>query len=434
MDTLPLPARPDLDHYRKRAKELVAAARSDDPAAIDAWRASWLDRLVRLRGGDASTFVRSSYERAFDRIAQQIGEESARSGGRQSLTLATAQHLIARAHGFPNWAGLAAHIESAAAGDEDHAFEAAADAVVDGNVEALEALLQRYPRLATARSPRTHRATLLHYVAANGVEDFRQRTPPSALRIARVLLEAGAAVDASADTYDGNGWQTTMNLLVSSVHPSDAGLQPALVETLLDFGAAIDGPDGDGSPIMTAIAFGYPESAEVLARRGAKIDNVISAAAVGRIDLLTQLLDERQAPDFTRRSLGWLGEMDVARQSEVGLVWASAYGREQAVNLLLDRRVNPTARDIYGITALHWAINNGHLAIAKRLLARGADVNAVNAARQTVIASAVREALRYPQHWEYFARAIGMLLEAGADRQSVPRPTGDGRIDALLST
>ena len=59
--------------------------------------------------------------------------------------------------------------------------------------------------------------------AANGVEDYRQKTPPNAIEIARALLEAGAEVDALAETYGGGRGQTTMNLLVSSAHPDIAG-------------------------------------------------------------------------------------------------------------------------------------------------------------------------------------------------------------------
>src|SRR5262245_38410456 len=38
------------------------------------------------------------------------------------------------------------------------------------------------------------------------------------------------------------------------------------------------------SPMMTALAFGYSETAETLARRGARVDNVIAAVALGRAD------------------------------------------------------------------------------------------------------------------------------------------------------
>ena len=52
MDTLPLPPRPDLEQYRKRAKELVKAAGSTDDDAVRAWATEWLETLARLRGVD----------------------------------------------------------------------------------------------------------------------------------------------------------------------------------------------------------------------------------------------------------------------------------------------------------------------------------------------------------------------------------------------
>ena len=67
-------------------------------------------------------------------------------------------------------------------------FEAAVDAVVDGDAAALRSLLTQHADLMRARStrrtcfdPPVHAATLLHYVAANGVENHRQRTPGNAL-------------------------------------------------------------------------------------------------------------------------------------------------------------------------------------------------------------------------------------------------------------
>src|SRR5207237_1890538 len=102
-----------------------------------------------------------------------------------------------------------------------------------------------------ARSTRRHHATLLHYVGANGVECGRQKTPENAVEVAKLLLDAGAEVDALADMYDNKC--TTMSMLVSSCHPAKAGLQVALAETLLDYGAALDGPRSERqSAIMTA--------------------------------------------------------------------------------------------------------------------------------------------------------------------------------------
>ena len=79
-------------------------------------------------------------------------------------------------------------------------FETAVEAVIAGDLDTLRALLRSDPSLVRARSQREHHATLLHYVSANGVEDERQKTPPNAVEVARTLLEAGAEVDALADT------------------------------------------------------------------------------------------------------------------------------------------------------------------------------------------------------------------------------------------
>ena len=92
-------------------------------------------------------------------------------------------------------------------------------------------------------------------MAANGVEQYRQKSPPNAVEIANTLLEVGAEVDALADAYAGGSTETTLNLLVSSVHPRDAGVQVPLVHTLLDHGAAVDGIANDCSPLVTALAF-----------------------------------------------------------------------------------------------------------------------------------------------------------------------------------
>ena len=54
-----------------------------------------------------------------------------------------------------------------------------------------------------------------------------------------MLLDAGAEVDAFAAMYGEPS--TPMSMLVSSCHPADAGLQVALAEKLLNYGAAIEG-------------------------------------------------------------------------------------------------------------------------------------------------------------------------------------------------
>src|SRR5207245_2742449 len=177
---------------------------------------------------------------------------------------------------------LVEHVEAVTRdGSPVFQFESAVEAVITGELATLESLVCENPELVRARStrvthfdPPVHRATVLHYVAANGVEGYRQKTPKNAVEVAQTLLKTGAEVDALADMYGGQC--TTMSLLVSSCHPAEAGVQVALVDTLLDFGAAIEGRGSAkwGSPLMTALAFGYLSAAEALVKRGAQVDSI----------------------------------------------------------------------------------------------------------------------------------------------------------------
>src|SRR2546425_7202382 len=91
---------------------------------------------------------------------------------------------------------------------------------------------------------------------------------------------------------------TTMSMLVSSCHPAKAGLQWKLAELLLDHGAALEGPGSKWqSALITALAFGYLDTAESLARRGAPVNNIAAAAGLGRVAETARMLpnSERQS-------------------------------------------------------------------------------------------------------------------------------------------
>jgi len=267
----------------------------------------------------------------------------------------------------------------------DANFEVAADALVAGDFETLAQSIRESPELVRARSSRPHRATLLHYVAANGVEDERQKSPQNAVEMARLLLNAGAEVDALAKMYGGE--QTTMNMLVSSIHPAQAGVQNALVETLLDFGAAIEGVAG--SPLIAALAHGYLGAAQTLAKRGANTDNLVAAAGLGRLSAVTRLLPTSNSEDRHRalalaaqhghveivRFLLDAGE-DPNRFNPPGfhghstpLHQAVIYGHPDVVRLLLERNARLDIEDtVYHGTPLGWAKHAGHTAIEEYLV------------------------------------------------------------------
>ena len=266
-------------------------------------------------------------------------------------------------------------------------------------------------------------ATLLHYVAANGVEDFRQKSPPNAVAIATVLLDADAEVDDLADTYGGGPAQTTLNLLVSSAHPANAGVQVALVDLLADRGAAVDGVADDGSPLMTALGFGYPAAAHALAARGARVDNVLVAAGLGRLDIVrARTGDVRVIAD------PWRG--DVTDPEELALVWAAKYGHLPVVEFLLDRGVPITVMD--DMMALHWAAAaHGHLSVIALLLARGAPLEALNEYGGTVLDSTLWFVTNAPVPGVDYARVIRRLLDAGA--RTDLHPDMQRRVDEAIA-
>jgi hypothetical protein len=101
------------------------------------------------------------------------------------------------------------------------------------------------------------------------------------------------------------GEYTTMSMLVSSHPPEKAGLQIVLAETLLDFGASIEslGSKKWGSPLLTALAFGYLKTAEGLPIRGARVDSLPAAAGLGRLfnsPRITFIKDESLQPCMNR--------------------------------------------------------------------------------------------------------------------------------------
>ena len=199
-----------------------------------------------LRAGDEATELRFKWEHPRFRGRSVTDVKAAR------LDLADAQVVVAHEVGFEHWADLAAFTEAVAPDGPVRRFETAVEAVVSGDVVALQSMLRANPELVRARSMRRHHATLLHYVGANGVEGTRQKTPANAVEVTKLLLNAGAEVDALAGMYDAQC--TTMSMLVSSCHPARAGLQAALAETLLDHGAALEGPGSKWqSALMTAL-------------------------------------------------------------------------------------------------------------------------------------------------------------------------------------
>ena len=385
-DALPLPARPDLAQYRKIAKELQRACRSGEADAVREWAARLAETVGRLRGEDlAGEAHRLEYRwREFRKKNDEC-------------TLAGAQFFLARAHGFPSWPKFAGHLEALAqARPEVALFEAAVNAIVGGDAVALAALLKEDPELVRRRSAREHRSTLLHYVSANGVEDFRQKTPANIVEMVKMLLDAGADVNAESDAYGGRS--TALGLTATSCHPEAAGVQIQLMELLLAHGARID-EDG----VNACLHNGRGRAAEFLASRGARLD-LEGAAGVGRLDVVRSLLNDDGSlkPAATRKQL-----LD-------GFGWACAFGRNSVVAFLLERSLAVDVRLAGGETGLHWAAYEGRADTVELLLAKGAPVDAVDERYEGTPLGWALYGWGYAEKEGDFHEVVRWLVRAGA--------------------
>jgi len=53
-EALPLPTRPNVERYKKLAKDLARACKSGDPSAVRSWAMQWIDRLATLQDAPRS--------------------------------------------------------------------------------------------------------------------------------------------------------------------------------------------------------------------------------------------------------------------------------------------------------------------------------------------------------------------------------------------
>jgi ankyrin repeat protein len=392
----------DIRRYEGEANDLLRAYTSGDPAAI----------------GRAGILARS-------------GDPAVPSASAARFELTDAQSVVAREHGFASWSDFTKLLESLAKPSSDIArFEAAVDAIVAGDEQRVLELVGASSALVRARSTRQHRATLLHYVSANGVEDYRQRTPANIVAIAKALLANGAQADATSEIADS----TTLNLTASSVHPAKAGVQVPLVEVLLDAGAAIDGIENDCAPLMLALSFGYGDLAQLLAARGAKVDTIVAAAGLGRLEMVKEFFDEAGTGKSSKNP-GRRARVPASpeEQRAQALLLAAIHGRTDVAALLLEKGIDPGVKGSQGFTPLHWAAWRGHVATLKVLLKHGAPLEAKNDYGGTVLDLLVWGARHAPFDGVDYSAVAEVLVDAGADVNVVkPFPSGVGSIDELL--
>ncbi|ROP42382.1 ankyrin repeat domain-containing protein [Saccharothrix texasensis] len=315
-----LPARPDLDHLRHQARDLLRAARRDDAAA-----------LARVRA-------------VSDRVV-----------------LASAQLAVAREHGFPSWAGLKLEVERR-------------DVLNRRDPTRLAELLARHPEAATTRMENwaDHRkgADVLGYLAMLRLDHRRLGLPrdlPGSDAAARALIDAGAPVDGHP------GDQETP--LITAASCGDVGVAEVLIAAGADLDATA-APDSGGVPGGTAVehaaVFGMTEVLDLLVAAGARVDSPEMAAD------LSAWPPERLGPQCRLRSLVFAADhqrLEVVDRlvaagtpvNEADADWqrlplhvAAANGKPAGVRRLLAHGADPTLRDPRHLrTPLEWCERSG---------------------------------------------------------------------------
>jgi hypothetical protein len=185
-------------------------------------------------------------------------------------------------------------------------------AIHRGDLELVRRLITERPQLASARM-----------IGRKGLEGG-WRTPlhaaadwpgyfPAAPATVAFLLEAGA--DPNDDTGGGCP-ETPLHWAASS---DDVDVAVALI----DGGAALETPGGSiGTPLDNAIGYACWHVARLLVARGAKVDKLWHAAALGMVDRLERLLAERR---------------DTAGEVSQAFWHACAGGQRRAAEYLLAR-------------------------------------------------------------------------------------------------
>ncbi len=318
--------------------------------------------------------------------------------------------VYAREHGFESWNDLTTRVNLLASNPvtaTTEPFMAAFAALQAADTASFEALLRANPRLASERGTNGNTLLSLAVSLAGRAESKGHMSSIEA------LLAAGSDVNEGND----RGW--------TPLHQAAYANKPEIAALLIEKGAALDAEahGAGGTPLVAALFWGHREVAELLGRYSVAPGNLRVAAGLGIPQLVNACFnpDGTLAPQacaargFYRPHSGfpdWQPSTDPQEVLDEALVWACKSGRlavlerlvkagarinadpyrgtpliwaavcnhPETVAWLLDHGANINQKATFGgpthgqgITALHMAAQNGHLAMVKLLVERGAD-------------------------------------------------------------
>jgi len=314
--------------------------------------------------------------------------------------LADAQVALARDYGFASWRALKAHVDSFKDGDpplDDTAVAAFLRAVGNGETPVVRAALTATPRIVNTVGPHpfwggrvqmlhvaidTDRKDMFELALAHGADidgDNREYDNWSPLMLAaykqrpemrRKLVEHGATIGLFEALALGDDARVELLLRAgkSAIPAHKRGYQsllhlartPFAIDRLLELGEPRDSRDYWNETTVGSMAKLGAEGAALvrhLQKRGFPV-SAEEFARLGDLAALQEMYDED--PSFVRRDEVLMSAQDL-----------------EVVSWLLERGANPNARTSFGsqCMALHGAAWNGNLALARLLVAAGADVH-----------------------------------------------------------
>ncbi len=325
------PSKPDLNHLKYQAKDLLKGHAAQDRGVAQRLR----EFNPRFRGAtDAEIFA-------------------------AALRLSEAQFTIAREYGFKSWARLKAHVDSPELASrlklrhheriENAEFRRAVELLDAGDAAGLREHLKQHPKLVLQHvefesGNYFHSPALLEFIAENPIR--HGSLPKNIVEVAQVILDAGPD-QASRDV--------TLALVATGSVPYECGVQLPLINLLCDYGADPD------SAMHAAALHGYFQTVKALIARGARID-LPTAAVLDRVEDARRLL-----------------RMASSAEKHLAMAVASQVGHIEIVRLLLDAGEDPNRYNPPGghshTTPLHQAALIGHEELVRLLIERGASAD-----------------------------------------------------------
>jgi ankyrin repeat protein len=331
---------PDLEQLKRQSKELLAAFRAADPAAVN----------------EATAFYDDPQPATF--------------------ALHDAQLVIARSYGFDSWPKLKAYVDGVT-------IRRLVEAVSHGDIERVRAMLKARPELANMAVSYSDEHRAIHYAAMH-------RQP----EITRLLMRKGANARAGIHPHRDatSAWRLARergydDIVAIIEEEENRKSKPAHELTIapaieLDNAERTAVANNDLQWLRSSLAEGK------LANQVRWSDGGLLTVAVrnNRPEVLKFLLDECKF-DPDERVSG--GEGDWVAYSQGHPLWnAAAMGLSEIANLLLDRGANPNVHVDSSGSPVHSAYSHQQWKMVDLLRARGGFVTADTAAlyRETELA------------------------------------------------